>query len=114
MLSDIDDHNYCFEVPNRSNSDHNQSVYTIQKPALVEAHNSVLDVQFNLYDVRDVLLLLPIFSSQQESDVLDEQEWANASDMYTISFLLKTSLNCNWEWLGTHALCIKDLKDSSQ
>lgn len=29
-------------------------------------------------------------------------------------FLLKTSLNCNWEWLGTHALCIKDLKDSSQ
>jgi hypothetical protein len=26
----------------------NQSGYTIQQPALVEAHNSVLDVQFDL------------------------------------------------------------------
>jgi hypothetical protein len=33
-----------------------------------------------------VWLLLPNFASQQESGVLDEQEWANASDMYTISF----------------------------
>jgi hypothetical protein len=48
MLSGIDNHNYAFEAPNRSSSDHNQSAYTIQEPALVEAHNSVLDVQFNL------------------------------------------------------------------
>jgi hypothetical protein len=75
---------------------HNQSAYPIQEPALVEAHNSVLDVQIQSVKCPWCVVVVANFLFTARVWCVGRAGMGKCQRYIHHLFLLKTSLNCNW------------------